>query len=580
MKPQEGPKKRLNVRLLAVLLIVVIVAVAAYVYYAQPPATQITEQSRYGGTLIIAIQDEGTTYGYGLDPTYTTLGFPFQSAIFHELFDGLTIRDFDGTVKPDLATKWEQPDAVTYVFYLRQGVKFHDGTPFNATAVKVSFERTLDGSKPSNLARGRFAGIKSIDIVDNFTVKITLRAPDPFFLEAVASHSGIPSPSAMAKWGAEFGFHPVGSGPFKFVEWTSKDHVTMDAFTDYWAGRPYLDRIVVKVVPDQSVQVVGLEKGEYNLIWTLPDFVSKLKQDKVPIQDGGYSKFNVLSINLNATNSIPQLQDKRVRQAINYAINRKALVDSLEAGYATPAITMVLPTWDWWNPSLKTFPDAGDVAKAKALLSEAGYPNGFEVELLTSTYQGFDKIATIVQQQLAQVGIKATIKSVEFAVEANILIRYQKWQLSIHDVNIASRSRLRDFYHSAALVPNGFNLQSVKDPELDGILNKLLSESDTAKAKTLSDDAQRRILENAYGAPLYYPSKIFAVTPNVKDWKVHPDPWYIYVASLKALGFDAWIDKNVKSSVLSTGLSQIQLTLVQAWALTPAQQEKLPEPFL
>jgi len=509
----------------------------------KPTESPPVSKGKYGGTLTMAVADQG--YG-NLDVAYAP-SVQFTSAAIMALYEPLVVMDLEGKIKPNLATSWERVDDITWILNLRKGVKFHDGTPFNASAVVFTIERSLSKDKPSWASATVLQGkVSKVEAIDDYTVKFTLTSPFVEFLEALAGFRGFDSPSAVKKLGDEaYGTNPVGTGPFKFVKWVYNQYLELEAYNDYWQGRPYLDKLIIKIIPEASVRLLELEKGTIDLILISPEDAARIASNqKLQLVQGPSTKWHILSINLQANVTHPALLDKRVRQAINYAINRTELIQALEYGYATPAITMILPFWkDYWDPTLKVYPDNGDPVKAKQLLSEAGYPNGFETEILGSPYLKFDQTALIIQNQLAKVGIKAKVSTPEFAVFAQTVITSKPWQLAVHDVNIPYRQRFYDFYHSGPGI-GIFNLQHVNDPVLDKLLEQAVAEKDLAKSKELYTQIGKRILDEAYGAPLYYPTIIYATQSYVKGFYAHPHPWYGTVISLKSVGIDTYLDKT------------------------------------
>ncbi|MEM3713589.1 MAG: ABC transporter substrate-binding protein [Nitrososphaerales archaeon] len=504
--------------------------------------TPTTTTGKYGGTLVIAVDDQG--YG-NLDVAYSP-SVQFTSTAIMGIYEPLIVRDINWQLKPNLAESWEQIDEVTWIFKLRQGVKFHDGTPFNASAVVFTINRSISPDKPSWASATVLQGVvKTVEAIDDYTVKFTLTRPFVEFLDAVAGFRGFASPSAVKRLGDEaFGRNPVGTGPFKFVSWVQNQYLEMEAFEDYWQGRPYLDKVIIRIIPEASVRLLELEKGNIDILWIEAEQASRVKANpNLKLIEGSSTKWHILSMNLQANATHPALLDKRVRQAINYAINRAELIQALEYGYATPAISMILPIWkDYWDPSLKMYPDNGDIEKAKQLLAQAGYPNGFEVEILGSPYLKFDQTALIIQNQLAKVGIKAKVSTPEFAVFAQTVLTSKPWQMAVHDVNIPYLKRFYDFYRSGPGI-GVFNIQHVNDPILDELLDQAIKESNFAKSKELYTQISKRIIEEAYGAPLYYPSRIYVTQEYVEGFYAHPHPWYGIVVSLKSAGIDTYIAK-------------------------------------
>ena len=498
--------------------------------------TTIVETPAEPKHLVIAVSQEGPTYGFGLDARWGSAGFRWTSPIMRSIYDSLVFADLGNSPVPGLAESWQVIDDTTFVFQVRQGVKFHDGTELDAHAVKFTFDASLDQDKPNNVIYRNVKNIQSVDVIDKYSFKITLKKPDADFLLSLADHTGIVSPTAAQKQGDQFGFHPVGTGPFKFVEWISNDHLTMVANDDYWDGRPKIDKLTVRIVPDSSVRVLGLEKGDWHIIEVPPEQVGAVKDnDKVNFLQGVPTSFYFLNINGFGDGSIAPLANTKVRQAINYAIDRNAMIQTVENGYGIPAITSVHPGFkDYWNPDLKKYPDGGDIAKAQQLLTEAGYPDGFKVVILGAPYLNFDKMAVVLQQQLQKAGFDVEVQSPEFGVVANKLLRTGEWSLAVHDRNVPDMLPLYDMHVTGSI----WNMGKINNPELESLLDQQRSSYVISVRRPLVDAAQTMILEEGYGAYLYYPIRLHATATNVDGYEIHPHPRWIFLVHKPSIGLE------------------------------------------
>ncbi len=373
----------------------------------------LAAQPRVGGTLVYAAGADPDS----LDPANTDSN-PGE-AIGRMMNNFLVRFDANLKLKPDLATSWTQSkDGLTWTFKLRKGVKFHDGTPFNAEAVRYNFERFLGPEKPLK-ASLHTPIIKSVDVVDESTVRFNLKVPFAFFLNNLAhSATAIVSPAAHQKWGKDLTLHPVGTGPFKFVDWVRGDHITLARNDDYFEGKPRLDQIVIKTVREDSARVLGLEAGDYDLIVRIPpEEVGRLtRNEKLRIEADQSNR--ALRIGINASRK--PFDDVRVRQALNYAVDKESIVKNIYQGLAMVIPTMVGPLNTGYAP-IKGYPY--DPAKAKKLLAEAGYPTGFKAALWTpkGRYLKDFELAQAVQQQLQAVGVEVSFQSFEWAAYLSLL---------------------------------------------------------------------------------------------------------------------------------------------------------------
>ncbi len=333
-----------------------------------------------------------------------------SAAVRYSIYNGLLTMTESGTPEPDLATSWTiSDDGLRYDFALRQGVVFHDGTPFNAEAVRASFAYLLrDGNNTSASAYFR-PYVSSIEVVDEFTVRFTLQAPFAPFLNYLAHPAAhIASPAALERYGDSIGENPVGTGPFKFVEWVRGDHLILERFDDYYGPRPGVARIVYRVVPEAATRMALLETGEADLILRVsPDEAQQLEGNPdVRLETTITARVIYFALNMNR----PPLDDVRVRQAINHAVNVRGIIDALFGPDIPQADSPIAPTVYGYAPT-KTYDY--DPQLARELLAEAGVdpstvtlsiwsPNGRYVQDAT--------MAQAVAQQLQEFGFKVDLR--------------------------------------------------------------------------------------------------------------------------------------------------------------------------
>ena len=328
-------------------------------------------------------------------------------------------------VEPQLATSWEvSKDGLTWTFKLRQGVKFHDGTPFNANAVKVSFERVINKDHPfykygswKYPALG-LGPVKEVKVVDEYTVALRTEKPfAPLVANLALWLCPILSPAAIEKFKEDIGRNPVGTGPFKFVRWMKDDQIILERNDTYWGQKANLDRIILKSIPEVSARFMALQSGAVDLADDLdPDSIQMAK---------GNANFKVIdqpSVNvgyLAMNTKKPILSNKLVRQAISHAIDKQTIVNTIFRGLAIPAKSPFPPSI--WGYNYKIVDYDYSVQKAKDLLARAGYPKGFDIELwampVSRAYMPEPvKTAELIQAYLAAVGINAKIVRYEWGV--------------------------------------------------------------------------------------------------------------------------------------------------------------------
>ena len=354
-----------------------------------------------------------------LDPAAVTAVNDFR--ILMNVYDGL-VRYKDGTleVEPALATDWDiSDDGTVYTFNLRDGVKFHDGSDFNAETVKFNFDRMLNEDHPYHETGPFplaffFSAVESTEVVDDLTVRFTLNAPYAPFLSNLAYPTGlIVSPAAVEQHGAGFGRNPSGTGPFTFAEWRSNEAVVIEANADYWDGAPELQAVVFRPITDANTRTAEMLAGGIDLMVEVPPVaLSEFQGDAYTVheQAGPHVWFLIL----NAKEG--PFADKRVRQAANYAVNKEALVNEVLEGTAEVAAGPTPPAFAWaYNPDLEPYPY--DPERARALIAEAGVEGAELTFYVTEGGSGMlDPVAmgTAIQADLKAVGFDVKIETYEW----------------------------------------------------------------------------------------------------------------------------------------------------------------------
>jgi ABC-type transport system substrate-binding protein len=384
-----------------------------------------------GGTIIVTYQDDIAT----LDPA---IGYDWQNPAMMQLIgDGLMGYKAGTTeLTPDLAESFTiSDDGLTYTFKLRPGVTFHNGRELTAADVKYTLERLVDPATQSpgqgyyaviegfdEMVAGEADGLSGVTTPDERTVEIKLSRPNAVFLNVLAMHfSSIVPQEEVEKWGADWGTHPVGTGAYKITEWTLGQRIVFERNPDYQHGTgpedvPYLDTIVWEVGQDPSVALLRLIRGEVDILGDgIPPahFVEVMNNpaylDKGMVVEHPMIQTSYVTLNLN----IPPFDDLRVRQAVNMAINKDRIVRIIN-NRAMPANQPLPPNMPGYDPDYAGYPY--DPEGAKALLAEAGYPDGFSTELWNMNTDPNPRIAQAIQQDLAEVGIEAELHSVASSV--------------------------------------------------------------------------------------------------------------------------------------------------------------------
>ena len=481
----------------------------------------------------LAAKDVTVAVPYGfdsLDP-YNTNSTQSQ-AVGKGWYEGLFGFDMEFKIHPILATGYEvSEDGLTYTFKLREGVKFHDGTDFNAEAVKVNFERVLD--RKNGLARyNQFKGIDKIEVVDPTTVKITLKEPFSAFINNLAHPSAmIISPAALEKYGKDINLHPTGTGQYVFEEWNPGQNVKMKKFDGYWDKDHIakVDSINFRVVTDNNTRAAVMQTGEAQFTYPIPYEQAPVlkKNDKLDL----IAKPSIIARNIAMNNLVKPFDNPKVRQALNYAINKEALNKVVFNGYARTADSVV-PDKVEFSHKMKAWPY--DPKKARELLAEAGYPQGFESTLWSAYNDGTSvKAIQFIQQQLRQVGVKVSVEAlepgqrvqrVETVKEPKERMYYIGWSASTGEANWA----LSPLLAGDAWPPTFGNFAYYKNEQVDKDLADALKTTDKAKKTELYKDAQEQIFKDAPWIFLNTADTVAARSKKLEGFEVMPDASYYF----------------------------------------------------
>jgi glutathione transport system substrate-binding protein len=444
------------------------------------------------------------------------------------MFEGLVGFNEKMEMVPQLAERWEaSPDATTFTFYLRKGVKFHDGTPFNAEAVKYNFDRVTN---PDNKLKryGLYRIIAKTEVVDEYTVKFTMSEPFGAMLATFAHPAGgIVSPAA-AKQGEqakEFGKKPVGTGPYRFVEWIPGDHLLVEKFDGYWnpeAGAK-VDQILIKPVPEAGTRINMLQAGDAHFINTLPYAQVKLVKGSPDISITENEAIYTFWVAMN-TQKEP-FTDKRVRQALNYAVDKQAIIDAVLQGYGKPVDSPLAPRV-WGYTPVMTYPY--DLEKAKAMLAEAGVGN-VKTTLWCAESTEAREVAVAIQGQLKEVGFDLEVVPMEAATlnaerfkpfeENKSMMNYAGWSPSTGDADWG----LRPLLATEAWPPTLFNLAFYSNPAFDEQIKAGLATADPEKRKAAYAIAQRIVMEDAPWIFLWYNILLGGISNKVGGMTIQPD---------------------------------------------------------
>lgn len=442
------------------------------------------------------------------------------------IYEGLVSLDDKMRLVNLLAESWEpSADAKEFVFKLRKGVKFHDDTPFNAAAVKAGFDRVL--AADSKLRRHGYFGavIDHVEAIDDGTVKLVAKQPFAAMVATIAHPAGgIASPAAFQKYGADFGTHPVGTGPFKFVDWVRGDHIGLEAYQGYWSKEigAAVSKLTIKGIAEPSSLAIAVQSGEAQFAGPLnaPQAEQLKSAQGVVVQEN--DSISVYWITLN--NSKKPFDDKRVRQALNYGVNKEQVLKAADLGKGWIMDSPLAPGVYGYSGA-KTYEYNPD--KAKQLLAEAGLGSGFKTVLWTSA--GSKNRAVAVQGQLKQIGVDVEVVQMESAAltaetakpvdQSQLQMLVSNWSPSTGDADWG----LRPLYTKGQWPPAGSTTSFYTNPQLEEYVQQGLQFTDEAQRKGAYAKAQQLIMEEAPNIFLYAPQYFAANRDNVGGVTVQPD---------------------------------------------------------
>ena len=486
-----------------------------------PPAQQVVS---------VATTADVTTFdtaGVGDAPT---------ALVATQIFDRLVIKDPQGNDKPDLATSWDvAPDGMSWTFHLRHGVTFQDGSPFDASVVKWHFDRILGGKGPVRYTKAFGIILKAVDVVDPYTVTFELKAPTASFLDLVVEQNGgmIMSKANFDKLGEkQNALHPVGTGPFEFVRWTPGQETVLAPNPTYWGTKTRLSKLIFKPIPESNTQVIDLQTNGVQIIHDITaQDLAGLQKDK-NVEVATTPAYAVRNIYLNPNRG--PTADLKVRQAINYALDTKTIVQALVGTMGVWSdYNNVMPLASWGFPGkdvIHGYPY--DVEKAKQLLAEAGWTlqNGklmkdgkqMKLEFISPNGRYFEdkEISQVVKNQLGKLGIDVNLQIMEWspflkkARASDWDMVFIGWQQSTNNPS--------NFYDARIMTGGRGNYGKLSDPAIDALLHKADRIADRTQRKQIYAEVDQMVEDHAWMVPLYNGVKVAAYRNNVQGYTISP----------------------------------------------------------
>ena len=453
-----------------------------------------------------------------LDPR---VGTDEVSQRIHQLiYDQLFRIDDHLRVSPGLGTGWTQPSPTVYLVAIRHGVRFHDGHELTSADVAYTFNCFLDPAFVSP-RKGAYRMLKAVRAVDRYTVEFTLREPFGSF------PVNLVMPVVPDGAGASLKNQPVGTGPYRFVRHIADDRVELRAFDGYFEGPPRNTGLLLRVVPDDVMRGLELRQGSTDLVVNdlAPDVVHQLAQtDGLRVLTAPGTDYAYVGINLRD----PILSDRRVRQAIAFAIDRQAIVDYLRRGLALPAVG-ILPPMSWaFDSTVTQF--AYDPARARQLLDEAGYPAvggrtarpRLTLSLKMSSTE-FNRLqSSVIQDNLRAVGIALDVRAYEFATLYADVLQGNFQLFTLQWVGVSDPDMLRRAFHSKQMPPTGFNRGFYSNAEVDALIDKATVSTDDVERRDLYAKAQRVIAADVPYVSLWYKTNVVVARPDIDGIEISP----------------------------------------------------------
>ena len=447
-----------------------------------------------------------------------------------QVFEALYSRDDQGKPVPRLVLSQKIINPTTWEFKLRPGVKFHNGATMTAKDVKFSIDRMIDPQTKAFFAPF-WTTFKEVKVIDNSTVEIITKVPDPLLLKRLAWGFYIMPADLFQEKGAEAFFkHPVGTGPYKFVSWARNDRMVLEANEAYWDGAPKIKRLILRAIPEAATRLAELQTGNADIVVGIPPFLVDQVENSPTTTVQSVPSGRVMFLYINCLAKGP-LQDKRVREALNYAVNRKAIIDSMLKGSGVETALNLTPYHFGYDPSLK--PYAYDPARAKQLLADAGYRNGLKLVFNTPNgrYMLDKEISMAIAGMFREVGVETEMRVVEWGAYVQIInmsktlqdLGLMGWGNSLSDADgtftpFFTPDSAFSYYNTPALTDKIIKARTAMDEKVRIGLYK---------------EIQKTLFEEAPLVYLYQQVDHYGVSRKVKGFRARGDEWLIVYKATK-----------------------------------------------
>jgi len=508
--------------------------------------TATAESPKKGGTLVVAMDSEADFLDNQAAGGWIT--WRVNRCMFDTLIqEDLTVEDVTvPPIIPGLAEKWElSDDGLVYTFTLRKGVLFHDGTELTADVVKWNIDRMWCKSCPQYSAKAgsctafSWQALEEVKVVDKYTIKLIQNRPFGEFVnkqvDGGCGNVSLMSPKNWEKWGNEnIGEHPVGTGPFKFVERVRGEKIVLERNENYWGAKlnkrayqePYVDRIIFRPMEDAASRIAALQAGEVDLVWSPPpDSIEPMVKKGFKVSMGPTPHVLYFSLNMRQ----PALKDIKVRKAIQHAIDREGIARDLLKGTALPAYSMLVPGCPSYDPDYK--PYEYDPEKARQLLAESNYPDGPELTLIVPT-GGSGNITPVpitewVQRNLNDVGFKTKVETYEWQTYLSFWWKGTQEGQSAYWMGwgMATPFWIEVVGHSKWWPTGGSNVGWYKNEKVDALLDQAMTELDDEKRYKIYAEANKIVMDDASMVAIVHDKTPVLMGPNVNGYVHAPQNW-------------------------------------------------------
>jgi len=502
--------KKLNIKKLLVLLLATVVVIALNGCSGDKQTSEVEDSSsssqnlnepQMGGSIVVGIPQDIED---SLDPHVAVAAG--TSEILFNVYEGLVKPDKDGNLIDAVASEHEIKDAgKKYIFTLREGIKFHDGSLVTVDDIIYSIKNLADVGKMTSV----FSNVEKVEAIDDKTVEITLKEADTEFLAFLTS-AIVPKDTDVAK-------NPIGTGPYKYISRNPGENIIMEKFVDYWGDEAYLDKITYKIITDGNVIVTNLKSGSIDLFQRLTTSQSSQVEDICDIYEGTMNLVQALYLN----NKVKPFDDVKVRQALCYAVNPQEIMDFISDGKGVEIGSSMFPTFGkYYVPELTKTYDV-NIEKAKSLLVEAGYPDGFEFTItVPSNYQPHVDTAQVLVEQFAKIGVTAKIQTVEWASwlsDVYMARDYDSTVIGVDASSLTGRALLERFLSTA-----GNNFINYNNSTYDEVYSKIRKTSDENEQVELYKELQKILSEDAANVYIQDMANMVALNKKYGGYEFYP----------------------------------------------------------